>query len=54
MSTTDLQKEWDEEKKNEGESKVVVAEVNASGHADKLHRQYGLLSICATALTIGI
>jgi hypothetical protein len=27
--------------------------VNASGHVDQLDRQYGLLSICATALTIG-
>jgi hypothetical protein len=27
--------------------------VNASGHEDQLDRQYGLLSICATALTIG-
>ncbi|KAF7358311.1 putative choline transport protein [Mycena venus] len=27
--------------------------VNASGHVDQLVRQYGLLSICATALTIG-
>ncbi|KAJ7017011.1 choline transport protein [Mycena alexandri] len=26
--------------------------VNASGHVDQLDRQYGLLSICATALTI--
>ena len=26
--------------------------VNASGHKDQLHRQYGLLSICALALTI--
>ncbi|KAJ6550172.1 choline transport protein [Mycena capillaripes] len=26
--------------------------VNASGHVDELDRQYGLLSICATALTI--
>ncbi|KAF8175010.1 putative amino acid transporter [Mycena galopus ATCC 62051] len=29
------------------------ARVNASGHVDQLDRQYGLLSICATALTIG-
>ncbi|KAJ6452910.1 choline transport protein [Mycena sanguinolenta] len=28
------------------------ARVNASGHVDQLDRQYGLLSICATALTI--
>jgi hypothetical protein len=27
--------------------------VNASGHVDQLDRQYRLLSICATALTIG-
>jgi hypothetical protein len=27
--------------------------INASGHVDELKRQYGLLSICATALTIG-
>jgi hypothetical protein len=26
--------------------------VNASGHRDQLHRQYGLLSICGLALTI--
>ena len=26
--------------------------VNASGHKDQLHRQYGLLSICGLALTI--
>ena len=26
--------------------------VNASGHKDQLHRQYGLLSICSLALTI--
>ena len=26
--------------------------VNASGHADQLHRQYGLLSICGLALTV--
>ena len=39
----------------EAENGVSVSEVfNASGHADQLHRQYGLLSICATALTIGM
>jgi hypothetical protein len=27
--------------------------INASGHVDGLDRQYGLLSICATALNIG-
>ncbi|KAJ6518007.1 hypothetical protein C8R47DRAFT_1312550 [Mycena vitilis] len=26
--------------------------INASGHVDQLDRQYGLLSICATALTV--
>ena len=29
-----------------------VEELNASGHVDKLKRHYGLLSICATALTV--
>ncbi|KAJ6506855.1 choline transport protein [Mycena sanguinolenta] len=33
-------------------STEAVVRVNASGHVDQLHRQYGLLSICATALTI--
>jgi choline transport protein len=33
---------------------VLTEEVNASGHRDQLERQYGLLSICATALTIGM
>ncbi len=33
---------------------VHEEEVNASGHKDQLQRQYGLLSICATALTIGM
>lgn len=31
---------------------VDSAEFNASGHSDQLPRQYGLLAICATALTI--
>lgn len=26
--------------------------INASGHADQLQRQYGLLSICGLALTV--
>ncbi|EIN03573.1 choline transport protein [Punctularia strigosozonata HHB-11173 SS5] len=37
--------------KPEGASTTVEA-VNASGHVDKLTRHYGLLSICATALTV--
>lgn len=31
---------------------VHEVQINASGHADQLPRQYGLLAICATALTI--
>ncbi|KAJ7615945.1 choline transport protein [Roridomyces roridus] len=49
----------DDEKKQLGdveENATTVttreARVNASGHVDKLDRQYGLLSICGTALTI--
>jgi hypothetical protein len=26
--------------------------INASGHRDQLHRQYGILSICGMALTV--
>jgi choline transport protein len=37
---------------DKAEATVIVEEVNASGHADKLQRHYGLLSICATALTV--
>lgn len=35
-----------------GVTTMSVEELNASGHADKLQRHYGLLSICATALTV--
>lgn len=42
----------DEESRGEAIGVEIVG-VNASGHADQLDRQYGLLSICATALTIG-
>ena len=38
-----------------GEDVVTTLEgqiVNASGHRDQLHRQYGLLSICGLALTV--
>lgn len=32
---------------------VIEGEViNASGHRDQLHRQYGLLAICGMALTV--
>lgn len=34
------------------EEAPTVDEPNASGHVDKLTRHYGLLSICATALTV--
>ncbi|KAJ7191325.1 choline transport protein [Mycena pura] len=34
------------------EAGTGTGRVNASGHVDQLDRQYGLLSICATALTI--
>lgn len=43
------------EKKIDGETVVVASDaenVNASGYEDQLQRQYGLLSICATALTV--
>lgn len=39
----------------DGKTTIVTKEgqvVNASGHRDQLHRQYGLLSICGLALTI--
>ncbi|KAJ6559305.1 amino acid permease-domain-containing protein [Mycena sp. CBHHK59/15] len=48
------EKDFDTEK-NAQENTIIVTSreaVNASGHVDQLDRQYGLLSICATALTI--
>jgi choline transport protein len=53
------EKDFDTEKKAQENTIIVAsrevgrAKVNASGHVDQLDRQYGLLSICATALTIG-
>lgn len=35
-----------------GEETLAGKIINASGHADQLHRQYGLLSICGLALTV--
>ncbi len=54
---SDLEKLPPSEKEVESGTSVSVHEgydapVNASGHRDQLDRQYGLLSICATALTI--
>ncbi|KAJ7224935.1 choline transport protein [Mycena haematopus] len=51
------EKDSDIEKKAQENDTIVTSReagvrVNASGHADQLDRQYGLLSICATALTI--
>ncbi|KAJ7305609.1 choline transport protein [Mycena albidolilacea] len=55
------EKEFDTEKIAQENATIVMsgevvtagkARVNASGHVDQLDRQYGLLSICATALTI--
>lgn len=39
----------------DGEDVVITLDgeiINASGHRDQLHRQYGLLSICGLALTV--
>jgi hypothetical protein len=56
------EKDFDTEKNAQENATIVMsgevftagrARVNASGHVDQLDRQYGLLSICATALTIG-
>jgi hypothetical protein len=56
------EKDLDTEKNGQEHATIVTggeggtasrARVNASGHVDQLDRQYGLLSICATALTIG-
>ncbi|KAJ7936905.1 choline transport protein [Mycena leptocephala] len=55
------EKDFDTEKNAQESATIVMsgevgtasrARVNASGHIDQLDRQYGLLSICATALTI--
>ncbi|KAJ7860074.1 choline transport protein [Mycena olivaceomarginata] len=55
------EKDFDTEKNAQENATIVMsgevftagrARVNASGHVDQLDRQYGLLSICATALTI--
>ncbi|KAJ7832324.1 choline transport protein [Mycena olivaceomarginata] len=55
------EKDFDTEKNAQENTTIVTsgevgtasrARVNASGHVDQLDRQYGLLSICATALTI--
>ena len=52
-------KDVDTEKSAQENATIVTSKeagtgrVNASGHVDQLDRQYGLLSICATALTIG-
>ncbi|KAJ7487145.1 choline transport protein [Mycena latifolia] len=51
-------KDLDTEKNAQEHDTVVTSReagtgrLNASGHVDQLDRQYGLLSICATALTI--
>ncbi|KAJ6552575.1 choline transport protein [Mycena vulgaris] len=51
-------KDVDTEKNAQENATIVTSReagtgrVNASGHVDQLDRQYGLLSICATALTI--
>ena len=42
------------EEKDELQTTVQVTEVNASGHEDKLKRQYSLLSITNAALSIDI
>jgi hypothetical protein len=53
------EKDVDTEKNIQENDTVVTSReagtgrVNAGGHRDQLDRQYGLLSICATALTIG-
>jgi len=52
------EKDVDTEKNAQENATIVTSReagtgrVNASGHVDQLDRQYGLLSICATALTI--
>lgn len=36
-----------------GTQNTTLIKVNASGHIDQLRRQYSLLSICSTSVTIG-
>lgn len=39
---------------NSAPDEVTLARLNASGHIDQLQRQYSLLSICSTSVTIGV